>query len=133
MSQAPAEQIRELYENDPIAADLGVELIAATDDSVHVRLIVTDRHVGAHGRCHGGVLFTLADIAMSYVGNRMPGQAFATHAAIDFVGAVELGDTIDAIGTEIALRGRAGICDVRLSVGDEIVSTFRGNTLRVNG
>ena len=96
-----------------------------------MRVTVDERHVGWHGRCHGGVLFTVADVAMSYVSNRAPGQAFATHASVEFLGGVDLGDVVDIEGTETARRGRTAVCDATLRVGDEIVVAFRGATLRV--
>ena len=68
---------------------------------------------------------------MSYVGNRAPGQAFATHAAIDFLGGVDLGDVVEVEGAETTRRGRTAVCDATLTVGDEVVATFRGATLRV--
>jgi len=122
-------RIRELHASDELAQALGVSLAALTERSLTLEMTVRADHVGYHGRCHGGVLFTLADIAMSYVGNRFPDMAYATHAAIDFVGAVDLGDTVTAVANESVRSGRSAIFDVTLTVDDEVVGVFRGNTL----
>lgn len=122
-------RIRELHASDELAHAMGVSLVALSERSLTLKLTVRADHVGYHGRCHGGVLFTLADIAMSYVGNRFPDTAYATHAAIDFVGGVELGDTVTAVTAESVRSGRSAIFDVTLTVDDEVIGAFRGNTL----
>lgn len=122
-------RIRELFAADGIAKDLGVELVDIGDASVTLQMAVTDAQVGWHGRCHGGVLFTLADIAMSYVGNRFPDMAYATHAAYDFVDGVDAGDVVTASAVEHARRGRTAVIDVTLRVDGRMVGLFRGNTV----
>jgi acyl-CoA thioesterase len=122
-------RIRELHASDELAHAMGVSLAALSEQSLTLEMTVRADHVGYHGRCHGGVLFTLADIAMSYIGNRFPDMAYATHAAIDFIGGVDLGDTVTAVANESVRSGRSAIFDVTLTVGDEGIGVFRGNTL----
>lgn len=124
-------RIQELFEADTIAHNLGVVLVSAVGASVELRVEIDDRHVGWHGRCHGGVLFTLADIAMSYVGNRGEGTAFATHASVAFLAGAEAGDVLEIECHEIARNGRTAICDATIRCGDAVVATFRGSTLQV--
>lgn len=128
-----ATRVRELFEADVIAAGLGLELVAVGAGSVRLRFTVDERHVGWHGRCHGGVLFTAADVAMSYVSNRGEAQAFATHASIEFLGGVGIGDVVDIEGGETARRGRTAVLDAMLSVDGKIVAGFRGTTLEMRG
>ncbi|MEM7092789.1 MAG: hotdog fold thioesterase [Actinomycetota bacterium] len=138
MSGAPwsdleQERIRELFASDELARELGVELVQIGPARVELELLIEQRHIGWHGRGHGGVLFTLADVAMSYVGNRFDRMAFATQASVDFLGGVEEGDRVRAVATESARAGRAGVCDATLSVGERTVALFRGNTLQSRG
>ena len=77
------------------------------------------------------MLFTLADIAMSYWGNRFPGQAYATNATIDFIAGAGESDVVLATATEPARRSKRANCDVALSVAGDPVALFRGTTLRV--
>ncbi len=122
-------RIRELFASDTLAQRLGVELVSVDGRSITLQMLVRPDHVGWHGRCHGGVLFTLADVAMSYLGNRYVDLAYATHAAIDFVGGVDAGDVVVCVAEETVRRGRSAVCDVTLWVGDDVVALFRGNTL----
>ena len=129
MSDAAA-RIRELHAADAIAATLGIELLDAGSDCVRLQMAVDDRHVGWHGRCHGGVLFTAADAAMSYVSNREPGVAFAVQASIDFLAGAELGDVVVIEGRETANTGRAAVLDATLSVEGRVIAAFHGTTRR---
>lgn len=123
------DRIRKLYDSDELAHAMGVALVAVEPRTVTLEMTVRDDHIGWHGRCHGGVLFTLADIAMSYMGNRFPDMAYATHAAIDFVGGVDAGDVVTVVAEESVRRGRSAVCDVTLRVENEVIGLFRGNTL----
>jgi acyl-CoA thioesterase len=125
--------IARMHAGDPIAERLGIELVETHTSGVRLRMVVDDRHLGGHAQCHGGVLFTLADVAMSYVSNRSNLQAVATHASIDLIDAVRDGEVIDVDAVEANVRGRAAICDVTMSVGDRVVAKFRGRTLRTRG
>lgn len=131
MTQAAQARVRKMHADDPLAAALGIELVAITEGSLQVALTVKPSHAGFHGNCHGATLFALADVAMSYIGNQLPGSAFATKATIDFIDAVAVGDRVVATATETHTRGRASVYDILLTVGDRTVGLFRGNTLRV--
>ena len=122
-------RIQQLFASDTLAQQMGVTLVGVDARAVTLEMTVRTDQIGWHGRCHGGVLFTLADIAMSYVGNRFPDMAYASHAAIDFVGGVDEGDVVTAVAEESVRRGRSGVCDVTLRVGNDVICVFRGNTL----
>jgi len=126
-------RIEAMYRADTAALNLGVELGEAAPGSVVVTLEVDERHLGSLGQLHGGVLFTLADVAMSYASNSQS-TAMATHAAIDFVDGAQLGDVLVATAIEQNLRGKVGIYDVAIrSAGDDrLIAAFRGNTLRLS-
>ena len=65
--------------------------------AVSIGLRVTKKHANSRGFCHGGVLATLADLALGYalmakIGSR---SNFVTaHLDLDYAGAAELGDWI---------------------------------------
>ena len=129
----PADVVRSLHQNDPIAAGLGVELVDVSNGGVTLQLRVRESHMGSNEVCHGGVLFTLADIAMAYVSNSANIAALATRASIDFVDGVKRGDVVVAEAVQVSLRGKAAIVDVSLLVDRRVVGLFRGATLRTQG
>jgi uncharacterized protein (TIGR00369 family) len=72
---------------------------------------IAQKHLNSRGICHGGVLATLADLALGYAMHaKSEGKAsFVTaHLAVDYAGAATLGDWIEAqveiqrLGTRLA-------------------------------
>ncbi len=131
--EAALTRVEGLHAADTAARELGITLMSAGAGSAEVSMTVSEQHLGSLGQLHGGVLFTLADVAMSYAGNSRGTPSMAIRAAIDFVDAAELGDVLVAQAVEHSLRGKAGIYDVEIRTGTDarLIATFRGNTLRV--
>ena len=126
-------RVQDLYVADTAARELGIVLTSAGAGTAEVSMTVGKQHLGSLGQLHGGVLFTLADVAMSYAGNSRGNPSMAVRASIDFVAAAALGDVLIAEAIEHSLRGKVGIYDVQIrSAADEqLIATFRGNTLRI--
>jgi len=123
--------VQTLWEADATAHRLGATVLAGGPGSATVQLTVAEDHANSHGVCHGGVIFTLADIAMSYASNGHGGLRLATGAGIDFVNSAPVGAVLIATAREESLRGKAGIYDVQVMHGDTLIGTFRGRTLAV--
>lgn len=67
------------------------------EGNVALGLRVDDKHCNSRGFCHGGVLATLADLALGYALMAKTGSrsGFVTaHLDIDYAGAAERGDWI---------------------------------------
>jgi uncharacterized protein (TIGR00369 family) len=68
-------------------------------DAVSIGLTVEAKHTNSRGICHGGVLATLADLALGYAMLARSGDkgSFVTaHLAVDYAGAAKLGDWIES-------------------------------------
>lgn len=122
-----------LRSKDPTADQLGVELRSAAPGKVELEMTVRDQHTNTLGVCHGGVLFTLADIAMSYVSNGLGVRATATSASIEFVAPAQWGTTLKAVAVESSRRNKSAVCDVNLYSDGSLVALFRGTTLQIGG
>ncbi len=64
-----------------------------------VGLRIGEKHTNSRGICHGGVLATLADLALGYAMHvKSEGKAaFVTaHLAVDYAGAARVGDWIES-------------------------------------
>lgn len=97
-----------------------------------ITLVVRPDMLNGHGVCHGGVLFTLADMAMALSTNAGDTTSVATHAEIDFMEAVPAGSTIIAQAHQRLQRGKQSITDVTISNEDgKVLAEFRGRTLAV--
>ena len=93
-------------DSDPYAKELGVELVRVTSDEITLSLEVTDRLTNFLGLGHGGVVFSLADIGMSYASNVQEGTSLAVDAHLVLTAPIRSGDRLVARITEIS-RGRA--------------------------
>lgn len=76
-----------------------------------VGLRIEEKHTNSRGICHGGVLATLADLALGYAMHvRADGKmGFVTaHLAVDYAGSARIGDWIESkveiqrMGTRLA-------------------------------
>ena len=68
-------------------------------DEVSLGLRIEKKHANSRGICHGGMLATLADLALGYAMLAKTGGkgGFVTaHLALDYAGAARLGDWIES-------------------------------------
>ena len=122
-----AERAAQLLAADPYARTLGVRLVEVTDDSITVAMVIGEGHHNFGGSTHGGVLFSLADVALSLAGN-IPGPAVAIDTHLAITAASAAGDELVATATELT-RGRT-LATYRVEVlrtsDDRICGTFTG-------
>ena len=66
--------------------------------SLAIGLRINEKHTNSRGICHGGVLATLADLAMGYAMlHRLGKGGFVTaHLAVDYADAAKVGDWIQS-------------------------------------
>ncbi len=127
----PNRAIDDLRAADTAAETLGIVVHQANPGRVDVGMVVRDDMLNFGGTCHGGVLFHLADTAMSYVSNQDQPPAVATAASIDYVSPANLGDEIRAVVTT-NIDGRNAVHDGVISALDgRVIALFRGKTLRL--
>jgi acyl-CoA thioesterase len=113
---------------DRAAAHLGIHLISHGDGHAVTRMVVRDDMLNGHGVLHGGVLFTLADTAFACACNSVAPPSVAAAAEIVFVAPVRAGDELIATAGLRTPFGRAGIYDVTIRRGDDVVAEFRGRS-----
>lgn len=118
MSGFDETRIRELLADDAYARGLGIELAAVTDEAVVVALEVTEAHTNFLGLGHGGMVFSLADCALSLASNSA-GESAAIDAHLVLMSASRVGDRLEASVWEES-RGRT-------------LGTYRVNVTRDDG
>jgi len=104
-----------LRDLDPASAALGIRIIDAGRGHCTARLVVTQVMANAHGICHGGVVFTLADSACGVACNFDQPATVAAGAAIEFLTPVRIGDELTATARQCWQEGRGGVYDVAIS------------------
>ena len=86
---------------------------------------VGDIHTNARGTAHGGLLLTLADVALGYqlaFSQDPPAAATTVGISADFLGAASLGDWVEAHVDMQQLGSRMAFANAYLTAGDKRVA-----------
>lgn len=113
-------------EADPFASALGVRLVDTDGDGLTLEMTVSDEHLNFMGATHGGVVFGLADVALSLASNAER-TAVAIDAHIVYSSASSPGDVL-RVDIERVTGGRTlGTFRATISRGDgRVVAVFTG-------
>lgn len=89
---------------DRFAAHNALSLVEVKQGYARVELEVTEQHLNGADMAHGGVMFTVADLAMGLAAHSHGRVAVTLSADISFLNPAQLGDRIIAEAEELALR-----------------------------
>jgi len=125
---------RAMLGGDRVSRYLGIELLEAKPGRASLGMLVTDDMLNGFGTCHGGVLFTLADTALSCACNSRNQRSVAHHCSIIFLRPGKPGARLVATATERSRSGRIGIYAVSiLDNAGEVVGEFFGHAREIGG
>lgn len=139
IEQLSAQQIAEhvgktMWAHDSATQAQQMELKSIGPGTATLQMTVLDHMVNGHRICHGGFIFLLADSAFAFSCNSYGQRAVAAGAAIDFLAAVQLGDTLTATGKVVQQGKRSGVYDITVTNQHElIVAVFRGRSATIKG
>lgn len=89
-----------IYSNDRLFEFLSASIVDMGYGFASVEMEVLERHLNAAGVCHGGVIFTLADLAFALASNSYGELALAITSSIDYLKSAKLGDKLVASAKE---------------------------------
>ena len=117
---------------DRVAQDLNIQLLAVGAGSATMTMTVQERMLNGFVICHGGYITLLADTAFAYACNSYNDVTVASSLGIEFIVAVQEGDVLTAVATEVSLAGRTGLYDIDVSNQDgKRVAVMRGRSYRL--
>jgi acyl-CoA thioesterase len=125
---APLGRARAMWAADAASAALGMRLDELGPGEARVSMVVRPDMVNGHDLCHGGLIASLADSAFALACNSRAPVTVAAGFAVDFLAPARLGQVLEAHAREVALRGRSGLYDVTVRVGETVVAEFRGRS-----
>ncbi len=108
MSELP-EGFVPISRTSPFTDLIGPIYQKADDSGLIIGLFAEEKHCNARGMVHGGVLGTLADIAMGYsaaFSTQPPTRIVTTSQTVEYVGRAEKGDWIE-VHTDVQKVGRS--------------------------
>jgi acyl-coenzyme A thioesterase 13 len=121
MTTAAAEGFTALFRSSPFLDRAGPFYSKDKGAALSIGLRVLEHHLNARGLVHGGVLLTMADIALGYAmatSENPPISAVTSQLSADFAGSARLGDWVQS-RVDIQKIGRTlAFANVYLLVGD---------------
>tara|TARA_B100000959_G_C14962497_1_gene616358 strand:+ start:1890 stop:2375 length:486 start_codon:yes stop_codon:yes gene_type:complete len=124
--------LNQLFLDDPTAKSIGVTEIAWAPGESSVRSVLTENFTNFLGVGHGGFLFTLADVALSFASNSYGRKSLAMKADITYHRGVSTGDEVVASAVESSRSRRFASYQIELRVGGELVASATGLTFRTD-
>lgn len=129
-----------LSEKDRFARSIGARLEEVRDDYARATLVVGPEHLNAGGVCHGGAIYTLADLTFASLVNKNDKVTPLIGASIYYHRAAPLGATLIAEGRIMSDHHKLPCAEVTVHTADGThVATFTGegyvtrNSLGGNG
>src|SRR5262249_26928650 len=130
MARACAEA---MWKEDDASSGLGMTIVEIKPGEATLSMTVQPHMVNGQRIAHGGFIFTLADSAFAFACNSHNQKSVAAQGDITFIRPGKLGDVLVATAREISRSGRAGIYDVRVTAGNEVIAEFRGHSRTIAG
>jgi acyl-CoA thioesterase len=122
-----------MWKEDDASSGLGMKIAEVAPGRATLTMTVQPHMVNGQRIAHGGFIFTLADSAFAFACNSHNEKAVAAQGNITFIRPGKLGDLLVATAREISRSGRAGIYDVRITAGEEVIAEFRGHSRTIGG
>lgn len=120
--------------NDDAARSLGIEVLITRPGEVRVKMSISRDMTNSHDNCHGGLIFTLADVGFAYACNNTNKVTVASGCSIEFMAPAEIGDQLTATVKERIRSGRTGVYDADITnQRGELVAVFRGKSYQIRG
>jgi acyl-CoA thioesterase len=122
--------IREYFSHDAFAAAAGVELLEAGNGWARARMQIRPSHLNGGGVCHGGAIFTLADLVFAVAANSHSKLTFSIASSIQIFKS-ETSGYLYAEAHEAFNHSRLSNCEVRITnARGDLVATFNGTGYR---
>src|SRR6267142_1516311 len=88
-------EFRPLFRRSPVLELIGPLYCRGEGDDLIIGLRVEAKHCNARGTVHGGILATLADVALGYTmafSSTPPANLITANLTLDFAGTAKIGD-----------------------------------------
>ena len=133
--QAIAEAVRDrMFSEDAASRSLGMRVEAVGPGFSKLSMAIRADMLTGHVTCHGGLITTLADSAFAFACNSHNEVTVASGIVVDFLAPAYEGDVLRAECHEVALTGRTGVYDVRVTnQHGKTVVVMRGRSHTIKG
>ncbi len=115
---------RPLFRTSPVLELIGPLYGRGEGKDLAVGLRVEAKHCNARGGVHGGILATMADVALGYAmafSSTPPKSLVTANLSLDFIGRAKLGDWLEANVDVVKQGARLSFANCYIVVGDQRV------------
>jgi acyl-coenzyme A thioesterase 13 len=122
-----------LFRNSPYTDAIGPLYYRKEGDDLVIAIRALEKHANARGLVHGGLLLTIADIALGYsmaFREDPPASLITANLTADFAGNAKIGDWIE-VHVDVQKSGaRLGFANAYLVVNDQRILRASGVYMR---
>jgi Uncharacterized protein, possibly involved in aromatic compounds catabolism len=111
-----------IFRTSPFLETIGPLYSAGSGVSLVIGMRVQEKHTNARGTLHGGVLASVADIALGYglaTSTTPPTSMVTANLSVDFAGGAQIGDWVETSLDIQKVGARMAFANVYFSVGGE--------------
>ena len=122
--------ITEKIRGEPYAGSLGIRIDTVEEGFAVCSVTITGNMLNFLGVVHGGLIFSLADVAFSAASNTDHFPSYALDVSGSFFKAPRIGDIVVAEARRVHATKRTGVYRIEVSSGGELIATFNGTVFR---
>ncbi len=111
---------------DAFSQWLGIEILECEMGRCKVALTVRKDMLNSMGKAHGGISYSLADVAFGFAANTYGKYAVSIETSINHIEALEEGDRLTAESVIDKVKNKLSFNIVEVKRGDELVGLFKG-------
>ena len=118
-----------IFRTSPFLDTIGPLYSAGSGASLVIGMRVQEKHTNARGTLHGGVLASIADVALGYglaSSTQPPTSMVTANLSVDFAGGAQIGDWIETSLDIQKVGSRMAFANVYFSVGDTRIARASG-------
>lgn len=115
---------------DPYAGFLGISVDTIEEGFASCSVTIREDLCNFLGMVHGGLVFSLADVAFSAASNRDHYPSYALDVSGSFLKTARVGDIVRAEARLVHTTRRTGLYRMDVYKGAELVATFNGTVFR---
>ncbi len=119
--------------NHPYANLLSIYDTTVDKGTAKVKVVTKKEHTNSLGYVHGGLIYSLADIAFELASNSYEGiDAVGITTNMQFHKAAKVGDILEAVAREIHLGKKLATYLIEVSCGENLLASFTGTVYRIS-
>ena len=117
---------------DAFSTWLGIEILECKIGYCKVGLIVREEMLNSMGKAHGGISYSLADVAFGFAANTHGKYAVSIETSINHIEALDKGDYLVAESVIEKVNNKLGFNVIEVKRDKELVALFKGIVYRTN-